>query len=75
MPLRAVITITDAPIVQYDSIIIDVSQCIPVCFQWFTFTNDNIVVNDSAAAATWTGDRIRCDTLTLTSNGGAYGYR
>jgi len=65
----AVITITDAPIGQYDSIIIDVYNVYPYVSGGF-ITNDNIAVNDSAAAATWTCD-LSGSTLTLTSNGGA----
>ena len=51
----AVITITDAPVLQYDSIIIDVYNLYPYVSGGI-ITNDNIIVNDDAAAGTWTGD-------------------
>ena len=64
-----VITITDAPILQYDTIIIYVGDLNGIVANG-TFTNANIVVKDTAVNATWTGT-LASDYLTLKSNGGA----
>jgi len=64
-----VITIRDAPILQYDSISIYVADLDPYVSN-SSFSNANVVVSDTAAAATWTGI-VDSGVLTLTSNGGA----
>ena len=65
----AVITITEAAIGQYDTILISVGNLNGNVANG-TFTNANVVVDDTAVNATWTGV-VAYDGLTLTSNGGA----
>ena len=63
-----VLTITDAPISQYDTIIVDVSGIDP----WVAggaLTNANVLISDTAANATWNG-ALEGSTLTLMSNNG-----
>ena len=62
------ITITDAPIGRYDYIVMDVSGLTSLV-SGGAITDANIVINDTAAAATWTGT-LDWTTLTLTSNNG-----
>ena len=67
----AVITITDSPIEENDTITIDVSDLTWYVVDSGAFTNDNVVIHDTAVAATWTAlvdpDAL---TLTLTSTSG-----
>ena len=65
----AVITITEAAIGQYDTILIPVGNLNGIVANG-TFTTANVVVDDTAVSATWTGV-VAYDGLTLTSNGGA----
>jgi PKD repeat protein len=63
------ITITDAPILQFDTIGIDVWP-LDAYVSGGTLSDANVVVTDTAAAATWTG-AVQWGTLTLlTSHGG-----
>jgi PKD repeat protein len=64
-----VITITDADIAQNGTITIDVMY-LTYFIASNTFTPDNVIINDTAAAANWTVD-VAGTTLTLTSTGGA----
>jgi PKD repeat protein len=64
-----VITITDAPILQYDSITIYMADLDPNVANG-TLEDANVVVNDTAAAANWTGT-VAGNTLTLTSTDNA----
>jgi len=63
-----VINITDVIIKPDDTITIDISN-----LNWYvankTFTTDNVIINDTAAAANWTGT-VANNILTLTSTGG-----
>jgi len=63
-----VITITGAKIVPEDTIIIDVSG-LNTYVASGNFTTANLLINDTAANATWTGV-VKFDCLTLTSTGG-----
>ena len=67
----AVITITDSPIEKNDTITIDVSGLTWYVVDSGAFTNDNVLIHDTAVAATWTAlvdpDAL---TLTLTSTSG-----
>ena len=64
----AVITITEAPISQYDTILIYVGDLNGIVANG-TFSDANVIVDDTAANATWTGV-VENDGLTLKSNGG-----
>jgi PKD repeat protein len=64
-----IIAITDAPILKYDTIAIPVGDLNSIVANG-TFSNANVVVDDNAVNATWTGS-VENDVLTLTSNGGA----
>jgi PKD repeat protein len=65
-----IIVITNTTIAENDGIIIDVSN-----INWFAvasgpITMDNIVIEDTADAATWTGEFLDENTLMLTSTEG-----
>ena len=64
-----VITVTDAPLLQYDTITIDVWS-LDAYVSGGVLTDANVVISDTADAATWTG-ALEWGTLTLTSNDGA----
>ena len=63
-----VITITDSPIAENGTITIDISPLHGDVAKG-AFISANVVVHDTAAAATWTGS-LTGDTLTLMSTGG-----
>jgi PKD repeat protein len=63
-----VITLTDSDINQDGTITIDLTN-INYFVSSYTLMNENILINDTAAAATWTYD-VAGATLTLTSTGG-----
>jgi PKD repeat protein len=65
-----VITVTDAPILQYDTITIYLADLDQYVAGGGPLTDTNVVVHDTAANATWTG-ALEWGTLTLTSNNGA----
>ena len=62
-----VITVTDTDIANNGIITIDISPLHGIVANG-TFTNANLVVDDNAVNATWTGD-VTGDTLTLTATG------
>ena len=64
-----VFTITDADIVRNGTITIDMMY-LTYFITSNTVTPDNVIINDTAAAANWTSD-VTGTTLTLTSTGGA----
>ncbi|GEM_PF-2829451 len=64
-----VITITDSPIVQGGTITIDMTNLLSLVAS-HTLTNANVMINDTAANATWIRS-VTGNTLTLTSTGGA----
>jgi PKD repeat protein len=64
-----VITITDAPIAQDGTITIDVSY-LNYFVSSYALTNANVVINDTAALANWTGEVVDTN-LILTSTEGA----
>jgi PKD repeat protein len=66
----SVITITDTEIAENDGIIIDVSNLNGYVVASGIFTTDDVVIEDNAVAAIWTGE-IADNTLTLTSTAGA----
>ena len=63
-----VFTIIDTPIDQGDTITIDVTSLNDFVAN-YSFTTDNVIINDHAANATWTGV-VADNILTLTSTGG-----
>ena len=62
-----VMTVTDTDIANNGIITIDISPLHGIVANG-TFTNANLVVDDNAVNATWTGD-VTGDTLTLTATG------
>jgi PKD repeat protein len=65
----SVITITNAEIAQYGNITINVTDLHQYVASG-NFTTDNVLIEDTAATANWTGV-VEGDILTLTSTGGA----
>jgi PKD repeat protein len=63
-----VLTVSGTPISRYDGIIVDISPLHPYVSSGM-FTSDNIEVDDTAAAATWTGTLVG-DTLRLSADDG-----
>jgi hypothetical protein len=63
-----VLTVRDAPVLQYDRITMDLIYLEPLVASG-TLTDENVLIEDSAASAAWTRS-VAGNILTLTSTGG-----